>query len=461
MKTAPERILVVDDEVSTLTLFQRILAKEGYEVICAPSGEEALQQLTSHWFDLAISDLRMPGLTGIEFVQKAKALSPTLPCIVLTGYGTVHSAVAVMKEGAYDYLTKPVNDDELKLVVRKALDLHRLTSEVERLRTQVELERDFHHIVGRSKPMRTLFRQVKLVAASNSTVLIQGESGTGKELIARAIHQQSPRADRPFVAIDCGTLPEPLLESELFGHARGAFTGAIQAKKGLFEEAHGGTLLLDEIGDTAPVFQSKLLRVLQESEIRPVGANKSIKVDVRVIAATNKDLKQQVEKGAFREDLYYRLAVVPLQLPALRERREDIPLLVEHCIKKYCGQNHFALKRVAAKALQLLLDAPWPGNVRELENVLERAVLLSPGAEIRPEALFPHQPPARGEGEGQFLPQMARAAQEMVEREKIREVLHRARGVRSRAARLLGISRATLYSKLKRYGLEQWDGQSA
>ena len=461
MKTAPERILVVDDEVSTLTLFQRILEKEGYEVVCATSGEEALQQLKTQRFDLAISDLRMPGLTGIELVREAKALNPTLPCIVLTGYGTVHSAVAVMKEGAYDYLTKPVNDDELKLVVRKALDLHRLTSEVERLRTQVELERDFHHIVGRSKPMRTLFRQVKLVAASNSTVLIQGESGTGKELIARAIHQQSPRADRPFVAIDCGTLPEPLLESELFGHARGAFTGAIQAKKGLFEEAHGGTLLLDEIGDTAPVFQSKLLRVLQESEIRPVGANKSIKVDVRVIAATNKDLKQQVEKGAFREDLYYRLAVVPLQLPALRERREDIPLLVEHCIKKYCSQNHFPLKSVAAKALQLLLDAPWPGNVRELENVIERAVLLSPGAEIRPEALFPYQTPGGGEAGGQPLPVVARAAQEVVEREKIREVLHRARGVRSRAARLLGISRATLYSKLKRYGLEQWDGQSA
>ncbi len=421
MKTAPERILVVDDEVSTLTLFQRILEKEGYAVVCVTSGEEALQQLKTQRFDLAISDLRMPGLTGIELVREAKALNPSLPCIVLTGYGTVHSAVAVMKEGAYDYLTKPVND----------------------------------------KPMRTLFRQVKLVAASNSTVLIQGESGTGKELIARAIHQQSPRADRPFVAVDCGTLPEPLLESELFGHARGAFTGAIQAKKGLFEEAHGGTLLLDEIGDTAPVFQSKLLRVLQESEIRPVGSNKSIKVDVRVIAATNKDLKQQVEKGAFREDLYYRLAVVPLQLPALRERREDIPLLVEHCIKKYCSQNHFPLKSVAAKALQLLLDAPWPGNVRELENVIERAVLLSPGAEIRPEALFPYQTPGGGEAGGQPLPVVARAAQEVVEREKIREVLHRARGVRSRAARLLGISRATLYSKLKRYGLEQWDGQSA
>src|SRR2546425_1691878 len=351
MKTAPERILVVDDEVSTLTLFQRILEKEGYAVVCATSGEEALQQLKTQRFDLAISDLRMPGLTGIELVREAKALNPNLPCIVLTGYGTVHSAVAVMKEGAYDYLTKPVNDDELKLVVRKALDLHRLTSEVERLRSQVELERDFHHIVGRSKPMRALFRQVKLVAASNSTVLIQGESGTGKELIARAIHQQSPRSERSFVAIDCGTLPEPLLESELFGHARGAFTGAIQAKKGLFEEAHGGTLLLDEIGDTAPVFQSKLLRVLQESEIRSVGSNKSIKVDVRVIAATNKDLKQQVEKGAFREDLYYRLAVVPLQLPPLRERRGGIPLFVGAFIKKNSGQKSLALQTVSAQAV--------------------------------------------------------------------------------------------------------------
>jgi two-component system response regulator HydG len=384
-----------------------------------------------------------------------------MPCIVLTAYGGVHSAVTAMKEGAYDYLTKPVNDEELKLVVRKALDLHRLTSEVERLRSQVEVERDFHHIVGRSKPMRTLFRQIKLVAPSNSTVLIQGESGTGKELIARAIHQQSPRSDRPFVAIDCGTLPEPLLESELFGHARGAFTGAVQAKKGLFDEAHGGTLFLDEIGDTVAVFQSKLLRVLQEGEIRPVGANKSIKVDVRVIAATNKELKQLVEKGAFREDLYYRLAVVPLRLPPLRERREDIPLLVEHCAKKYCAQNHLPLKGVSAKALQLLLDAPWPGNVRELENVIERAVLLSPGAEIRPEALFPHHTPVGGETGVQPLPQVARAAQEVVEREKIREVLHKARGVRSRAARLLGISRATLYSKLKRYGLEQWDEKSA
>jgi DNA-binding NtrC family response regulator len=449
----PDRILVVDDEVNMLTLFQRVLEKEGYEVACASTATEALALLETEWFNLAISDLKMPDLDGLELLKKVKALNPSLPYIVLTAFGTIDSAVAAMKEGAYDYLTKPVNNEELKLIVRKALETYRLVREVEYLRKQVRSEDGFQHIIGRSKPMRTLFHQVKLIANSNSTVLIQGESGTGKELIARAIHQHSPRHGRPFVVIDCGTLPETLLESELFGHVKGAFTGAIIDKKGLFEEAHGGTLLLDEIGDTALVFQGKLLRVLQEGEIRPVGSNKSIKVEVRVIASTNADLKQKVEKRTFREDLYYRLAVVPLLLPPLRQRREDIPLLVDHFIKKYCEQNRVAPKSISAKALQLLLNTPWPGNVRELENVIERAVLLSPGPEIDPEVLFLRHEQAQGELFPQPLHRLTKTVKEAVEREKIKEAMQKTKGNRAHAAKLLNISRATFYNKLKRYQL--------
>lgn len=299
--------------------------------------------------------------------------------------------------------------------------------------------------------MRVLFRLIKLVAGSNTTILIQGESGTGKELVARSIHYHSPRRDRPFVAVDCGALPETLLESELFGHIRGSFTGAIGNRKGLFEEADGGTILLDEVGDTTVTFQSKLLRVLQEGEIRPVGSSKSVKVDVRVIAATNKDLKKGVENKAFREDLYYRLAVVPIVIPPLRQRREDIPLLVDHFIRKYCGQNRLEVKRISAKALRLLIDSPWPGNIRELENVIERAVLISPGPEIGPEALFLEQ--AVGEELPPPLLDATRAAAETVEKERIVEATQKTKGNRSRAAKLLGISRATLYNKLKRYHL--------
>ncbi|MGH7963647.1 MAG: sigma-54-dependent transcriptional regulator [Candidatus Binatia bacterium] len=451
MKAAPAKILIVDDELNMRVLFQRILEKEGYQITCASSGEEALQHLEREWFDVAISDLKMPGLDGITFVKQAKIINPTMPCIVLTAYGSVDSAVTAMKQGAHDYLTKPIDNEEFKLVVKKALDLHRLTFEVERLRRQADINVDFQAIIGRSKPMRTLLQQVKVVARSHSTVLIQGESGTGKELIARAIHQHSARQQGPFVAIDCGALPEPLLESELFGHARGAFTGAIQNKRGLFEEAHRGTLFLDEIGDTALVFQSKLMRVLQEGEIRPVGSNKNITVDVRVVTATNKDLSKEIEKRTFREDLYYRLAVVPLVLPPLRQRREDIPLLVDHFIKKFCAQNQLPLKTISVAALQLLCDAPWPGNVRELENTIERAVLLSPDTELSSEVFFLSHQEALS---SQPLQQATKAAQEEVEREKIRAVLFKTQGVRAHAAKLLGISRATLYSKLKHYQLD-------
>jgi len=446
----PERILVVDDEPNMLGLFKKVLGKEGYEVVAVSSGEEAIEKLETERFDLLISDLKMPGLNGLDLLKKTKSVSPTLPCIMLTAHGTIDSAVSAMREGAYDYLPKPINNEEIKLTVKKALDLHRLTREVEHLREKVGVESALGNIIGRSKPMRDLFRLIRLVGDSPTTVLIYGESGTGKELIARAIHQQSPRRDHPFVAVDCGALPETLLESELFGHVRGSFTGAVGNKKGLFEEADGGTLLLDEIGDTTPVFQSKLLRVLQEGEIRPVGSNKTIKVDVRVIAATNKNLKKNVEKKSFREDLYYRLAVVPIVIPALRHRREDIPLLADHFIKKYCERNRMEPKQISPKTLKLLIECPWPGNVRELENVIERAVLMSAGPEITPEALF--MEPSVDQPDD-ALPEMIRTATETVEKEKIAEATRKARGNRSRAAKLLGISRATLYNKLKRYNL--------
>lgn len=446
-----ERILIVDDDENVAILFKKILGKEGYEIDSASSGEEALSSLEAQWFDLVVSDLRMPGLDGLEFLRRAKLLNPTMPCIVLTGYATVDSAVAAMKEGAYDYLTKPINNDEMKLVVKKALEVHRLVREVERLRQSVDSESGFGNILGKSKAMKGLFRLIKQVASSQATILISGESGTGKELVARSIHHHSPRSEKPFVAIDCGALPETLLESELFGHVRGSFTGAISNKKGLFEEAHGGTLLLDEIGGTTLAFQSKLLRVLQENEIRPVGGNKSIRVDVRVIAATNRDLKAAVREGTFREDLYYRLAVIPIVLPPLRERREDIPLLANHFVAKYCRKNGLEPKRLSAKALKLLIDHPWPGNVRELENVIERAVLISPSRDINPGTLFPE---AEGRDESpQALRQTIKTAMEMLERKKIIEATEKAKGIRSEAARILGISRATLYNKLKRYNL--------
>jgi DNA-binding NtrC family response regulator len=449
-----ERILVVDDEEHMLVLFESVLGKEGYRVACAGSGEEALQQLHAGEFDLVIADLLLPGMDGFTLLQQVKATQPMLPYVMLTGHGTVRSAVAAMKEGASDYLTKPVDTDELKVVVEKALELRRLTHEVELLRAQVASESRFPHIIGCSPPMRALLRLVELVASSDSTVLLQGESGTGKELIAKAIHEYSPRRERPFVTIDCGTVPESLLESELFGYVKGAFTGAVTNKKGLFEEAHGGTLFLDEVGDVMPMFQAKLLRVLQTGEIRPVGSTKRVAVDVRIIAATNKDLKKMVAERQFRDDLYYRLAVVPLLLPPLRERREDIPLLIEHFLKQSCERNRQPHKTLAPTTLRLLIEAPWPGNVRELQHAIERAVVLSPGSEIVPESITMASP----ERTTTFTPTLqeldrARTMLENAEREKLRVALERAGHNRSHAAKLLGVSRSTLYEKLKRYHL--------
>jgi DNA-binding NtrC family response regulator len=450
----PEKILVVDDEANMLALCESVLGKEGYVVTCAASAEEALTRLDEENFDLLIADLRLPGMDGMELVRRVKGQQPGLSYLLLTGHGTIQSAVAAMKDGAADYLTKPVDVEELKVVVKKALEMRRLTREVQQLRLRVASDHEFPEIIGRSKALRALLRQVQLVAGSDCTVLLQGESGTGKELIARALHRLSPRRERPFITLDCGTIPESLLESELFGYVKGAFTGASTNKKGLWEEAHSGTLFLDEIGDITLTFQAKLLRALQEGELRPVGSTKRITVDTRVVAATNKDLKREVRAQHFREDLYYRLAVVPLRVPSVRERREDIPLLAEHFLAKYCTHNHQPLKLLPPTIVRQLMDAMWPGNVRELEHTIERAVLLSPGPEIKPESIMldtVDRDPARTPTAEAI--NEAHAVLESVERERVRQALAQTHNNRVHAAKLLGISRSTLYEKLKRYHL--------
>lgn len=455
MSPSTDRILIVDDETNLLTALKLALSDEAYSVVCASSATAALYRLEKESFDLLITDLRLPDVDGLELLRTVKTLDPTIVVIMLTAYGTIDSAVTALQNGAYHYLTKPLDIQELKAVITNALHLHRLTKEVEFLRRREQGEGRFPPIVGQSTPIRTLLRQVQLVAGSESTVLIQGESGTGKELIARAIHGQSSRRERPFLVIDCGAVAESLLESELFGYTRGAFTGANAPKKGLFEDAHHGTLLLDEISNTSLALQAKLLRVLQESEFRPVGHTRATKIDVRVLAATNKDLQTEVKEQRFREDLYYRLAVVPLSVPPLRERREDIPLLVAHFIHKHCEHNHIALKTIAPLALQSLVDAPWPGNVRELEHVIERAILFTPGPEIQVTSLF--LPITLHMDDAPLaLPQAAASVMSILaetEKNFIQRTLRQVGYNRARAAKALGVSRSTLYLKLKRYHL--------
>jgi len=455
MPSSSDRILIVDDEPNLLTALELALSDEAYSVVCASSAIAGLHRLEKESFDLLITDLRLPDMNGLELLRTVKTLDPTLVVIVLTAYGTIDSAVTALQNGAYHYLAKPLDIQELKAVITNALHLRHLTKEVEFLRRREQRERGCPPIVGQSALMQTLLRQVHTVARSESTILIQGESGTGKELIARAIHEDSFRREGPFLVVDCGAVSESLLESELFGYTKGAFTGANAPKKGLFAEANRGTLLLDEISNTSLALQVKLLRVLQESEIRPVGSTQTTKIDVRMLAATNKNLQTEVKEQRFREDLYYRLAVIPLFVPPLRERHEDIPLLVAHFIHKYCERNQVALKTVASPALQLLIGAPWPGNVRELEHVIERAILFTPGPVIQATSLFlPTVLPTDG---APLALRQAAASVTSILAETEKDTIQRAlRGVkynRVRAAKVLGISRSTLYLKLKRYHL--------
>jgi two-component system NtrC family response regulator len=382
-----ETILIVDDEKNYLLVLEALLTDAGYEVITRDNASEALEIITSHDLDLVITDMRMPGVDGMEFLVQLRALQPEIPVIMMTAYATVEKAVEAMKQGAFDYITKPFKNEELILTIRKALEMHRLKEENRLLSRELQERFKFGNIVGKSRVMRQVYEIIEKVAQTRASVLITGESGTGKELIARAIHFNSPRSDKPFVSVNCSALPETLLESELFGHERGAFTGAVTRRKGRFELAHNGTLFLDEVGDMSSALQVKLLRVLQEMRFERVGGTATLKVDARLVAASNRDLKREVELGRFREDLYYRLKVVHINIPPLRERRDDIPLLVHHFLKKVAKANGLPVKNVSHEAVKYLYQYDWLGNVRELENVIERAVILCDGNEIRPQDL--------------------------------------------------------------------------
>jgi two-component system, NtrC family, response regulator PilR len=454
----PPRILVVDDEQSMRELLAIVLRREGYDVQLADNGRSALEALERGAFDLLISDIKMPDLSGVEVLRAAKRIDPDLIGIMITAFATTESAVEALRMGAYDYLAKPFEVDELKIVVRNALERKHLRQENVLLKRALKASHQFSNIVGRSEAMLAVFKLIETVAPTNSTILVTGESGTGKELAARALHFNSLRRDQPFVALNCGALPESLLESELFGHMKGAFTGAATNKKGLVEVAERGTIFLDEIGEMSPMMQVKLLRVLQERRFRRVGGVEELEARMRVIAATNQDLAGLVAEGKFREDLFYRINVIPIHLPALRERRDDIPLLAEHFLQKYREQVGKAVTGISQDAMTHLGAYDWPGNVRELENVVERAVALESSPMILPESLPPHilAPKPKGPVRAGTLPPAGFDLEEHVkglERDYIAQALRRAGGVQVRAAELLGMSFRSFRYYAKKYNL--------
>lgn len=452
-------ILIVEDEAKMSRLLSLTLSEEGYEAEVAADAESGLKILLNQQVDLVLTDLRLPGMNGLEFLQAAKSANAEIPVVVMTAYGTVNTAVEAMKAGASDYVLKPFSLDEIKLVVRKALDVHRLQQENRSLREALGQRYEFKNIVAGSPRMQEVLAMVVRVAPTSSTVLIAGESGVGKDLIARAIHEHSRRASGPFIKINSSAIPENLLESELFGYEKGAFTGATTSKPGKFELADKGTLFLDEIGDVPPAIQVKLLRVLQEREFERLGGTRTIKVDVRLVAATNRDLRAALEQGTFREDLYYRLNVVPINIPPLREHKEDIPALVDHFIRRYAAESGKPIHGIKPAALKALLDFHWPGNIRELQNIIERAIALSAGEVIEPsdihlDTFTLRKGPAAAAAaspETHFIPDGMTLDQ--FEDEIIREALRRANGNKSQAARLLGLSRNALRYRLSKIGV--------
>jgi len=447
------KILVVDDEASHRQMIKAVLSAEGYEIEEAAEGQEAVRSVEAKFYDLILMDIRMPGLSGVEALKKIKDISPGIAIIIMTAYASVDSAIDALKAGAYDYLTKPLDIEELKILVAKALQFHRLEKENVYLREQLNDRFDFSNIIGRSPAMKRLFETMALVAPSEATVLIVGESGTGKELIANAVHHNSPRAAKPFIKVNCAALPETLLESELFGHEKGAFTGATTRKQGRFQMAHRGSILLDEIGEMSPATQAKILRVLQEREFELIGSTQTIKVDTRIIAATNKNLEEEIEQERFREDLFYRINVVTIEVPPLRDRREDIALLADFFLKHYSEKNRRLIKGFTPRATDLLKRYDWPGNVRELENIIERAVIMARGEMITP-LEFPVDLQDLDEGlkESRIDLTPGRSLKE-VEKVMILRTLEEEGGNRTHAARKLGISRRTLQLKLKEYGI--------
>ncbi|MDM7915710.1 MAG: sigma-54 dependent transcriptional regulator, partial [Candidatus Eisenbacteria bacterium] len=438
-------ILIIDDEESMRRFLTVLLEKEGHRVVSSSTGRAALALLEEESFDLVITDLKMPDATGIQILEAVKQKSVETPVVILTAYASTASAIEALNKGAYQYIEKKAKNDEILLVVRNALSMGRLQSENQTLKRQMRRTHSERKIIGKSEEMAKVFKMIEKVADTEATILIYGESGTGKELIAREIHYCSRRAQGPFVSINCGALPKDLLESNLFGHVRGSFTGAVRDQPGLFTVSEGGTFLLDEVGEMTPATQVKLLRALQEREIIPVGGTKPIQINVRLIAATNADLEREVSEGRFRTDLFYRLNVIPLRLPPLRQRRDDIPLLVEHFLQRFTGPT--GLKTVDDEALEGLLRYDWPGNVRELENVIERAVILNEGGAIRlqdlPEKII--RGPTR---QGTLVIDTPTLTLDELEREYILKVLDHTGWQKRRASEILGINPSTLYRKL-------------
>jgi len=458
------RILVVDDEMIVCESCKRILEEEGYEVDTALSGKEALEKMKENPYDIVITDLKMPEIDGMEVLRTFRKEYPDAIIIMITGFSTVETAVEAMKLGAFDYIPKPFTPDEVSIIVKKAIEKKSLLLENIYLRQELQEKYGFHNIVGKSKKMQEIYRVVAKVAGTDSTVLIYGQSGTGKELIARAIHFNSPRRERQFVPVDCAVLSENLLESELFGHVRGSFTGAVTTKPGLFEVADGGTVFLDEVGNISLAIQAKLLRVLQEREFTPVGGTKAKKVDIRLIAATNKDLEKMIREETFREDLYYRLNIVPIYLPTLKERQEDIPLLAVHFLKKYAEEMGKTIKGFTPEAMEKLMKYPWPGNVRELENLIERTVVMIDEEMVRvdqlilpdqkeKEVLIERHIPMTSEELKDIKKQLREKAVEEVERAFLLSALERHDWNVTRAAEEVGMLRPNFQALMRKYNL--------
>jgi len=450
-----ETILVVDDEKNYLVVLEALLGSEGYEVVAAVDAKAAINTAREADLDLILTDMKMPGLSGMELLEKVKAMKPELPVIMMTAFGTIEMAVEAMRKGAYDYIQKPFENEQLKLTVRKALDNYRLIKE-NRLLTEALSDRfKFGNIIGKSKQMKKIYDLIEKISPSKASVLITGPSGTGKELISKAIHYRSNKKDRPFISINCGALTETLLESELFGHEKGAFTGAVTMKKGRFELADGGTLFLDEVGDMPASLQVKLLRVLQEMEFERVGGTKTIHVDVRIIAASNRNIKKDVAEGSFREDLYYRLNVIHIEVPSLKERVDDIPLLVRHFITKFSEDNTAGVELIP-EAWKTLYSYPWPGNVRELENIIERAMVLNSNGVITVADLPDELTGAEAQFDvDRFIPSNITMpeALEKIEEKLLRRALAQCNNVQSHAAKSLGITKSLIQHKMKKYNI--------
>ncbi len=454
-----ETILVVDDEKNYLLVLKELLVEEGYEVLTAQSGADALAILNETELDLVVTDMKMPGMSGLELLEKSKQRDPQLPVVMMTAFGTVEKAVEAMKKGAFDYISKPFDNEILKKTIATALNMWRVIKENRFLSQELKDRSGPSDLIGNSPPIQQVRELIQKVAVTKATVLVTGESGTGKELVARAIHAQSPRRDKPLISVNCSALAETLLESELFGHERGSFTGATSQRKGRFEIADGGTLFLDEVGEMAPSVQVTLLRVLQNREFERVGGNKTIKVDVRLIAASNRDLKEEIPRGTFREDLYYRLNVVHIEVPPLRDRRDDLPLLTRYFLERFSKELNKETPTLSPEAMSVIMDYPWPGNIRELENMLERAVILASGSLIHAEDLpiHPKGQTSQDWSADQVIPPGLKLNEvlEMVEKKMILNALAKTGHVQSHAAELLGIARNLLFYKIKKFKLDQ------